>query len=152
MAIKERVLNTGNARHAFEYLKLINDAPTEAEQVTLLKKWGGTVPLSMILSLNFNSNVVFSLPEGTPPHKRDESTHFDLFSPLATQIGRLKICLRSSDARKLDKERVFIQVLENISPQEGDVLIFAKDKALQEVYPNITPELVAKVFPNYVHS
>lgn len=150
MAMKERVLNTGNARHAFEYLQLINEAPTEAEQVTLLKKWGGTVPLSMLLSLNFNKNVALDLPEGTPPHKRDEATHFDLFSPLATQIGRLKICLKNSAARKLDKERVFIQVLENISPQEADVLIFAKDKALEELYPNVTPVLVSKVFPQYV--
>lgn len=150
MAMKERVLSEGNARHAFEFLKLIDEAKTEEKKIELLKKWGSIPPLNMLLSLNFNEKVKLALPEGTPPYKRDESIHFDLFSPLATQIPRLKICLNTVPAKRMDKERVFIQVLENVSPQEGDVLVFAKDKALTEMFPTLTAELVAKVYPHYV--
>lgn len=143
-------VNAGNAKHAFEYLNLINDAPTEAAQIELLKKWGSTPPLNMLFPLNWNSNVKLDLPEGPPPYKRDESTHPDLMTNLSGQIGRLKVCTKQSEAKKRDKERVFIQVLEQIPYKDADVLLAAKDRKLDELFPNIKSETVKKVFPNYV--
>jgi hypothetical protein len=143
-------VNVGNAKHAFEYLTLINDASTEEEKIGLLRKWGGTPPLNMLLPLNWNKNVVLDLPEGAPPYKQDQSTHPDMMTNLASQIGRLKICVKQNDVKKRDKERVFIQVLEQVPYRDAEVLLAAKDRQLEELYPNITPELVAKVFPNYV--
>lgn len=146
---KEKI-TVGNARHAYEFLQLINDAETEKEQIDLLKKWGGTLPLSMILSLNFNTKVNLDLPSGMPPYKRDESINADMMTPLAGQIVRLKSCLDGSGVKKIDRERVFIQVLEQIAAKEGDILCAAKDKELIELYPKITADLVKKVFPGYV--
>ncbi len=145
----EREVTESNAKHAFEFLKLINDAKSERNRIELLQKWGNTLPLNMLLSLNFDSTIALDLPPGTPPHKRDEQTHFDLFAPLASQLVRLKACLKTSNIRKMDKERVFIQVIENVSPAEADILVACKDKALTEMFPKITKELVAKVFPVY---
>ena len=45
---------------------------------------------------------------------------------------------------------IFLEVCESIPVNEADMLCFAKDKALVELYPTITKELVAEVFPNYV--
>ena len=146
----EKEVTAANAKHAFEFLKLINDAKSEKNRIELLQKWGGTLPLNMLLSLNFDSTIGLDLPAGTPPYTRDEQTHFDLFSPLASQLVRLKACLKTNNIRKMDKERVFIQVMENVSPAEGDVLVLCKDKSLTEKYPKITAELVKKVFPQYV--
>jgi hypothetical protein len=148
--MKEKELNVGNARHAFEYLQLINDAETPAAQEALLKKWGSTLPLNMLLILNFDQTVKLELPEGQPPFKRDEETHPDLMTPLAGQIGRLKACRSPSQIRTMDRERVFIQVLEQIPAKDADVLCAAKDRSLTEMYPKITADLVKKVFPAYV--
>lgn len=148
------IITAKNARHSYEFLKLINDAP-EDEQLELLKKWGTISPLNMILSLNFDSRISMVFPEGAPPYNRNESVHPDMCTPLSGQIGRLKGCISFDKrppglVRKLDRERVLIQVLEQIAYFEADILIAAKDKKLQEIYPNITAELVKKVFPNYV--
>jgi hypothetical protein len=143
-------ITVGNARHAYEYLQLINDAETEEDRIKLLQKWGANIPLSLLLSLNFRKDVVLDFPPGMPPYKRDESVHADMCTPLAGQIGRLSGCRVGSNMRRLDKERVLIQILEQIAHREADVLIAAKDKSLTEDFPNITAELVAKVYPNYV--
>lgn len=152
--MKEKELTEGNARQAFEYLKLINDASSEEEQIRLLKKWGDKPPLNLLLSLNFNPKIELDLPSGMPPpetYKRDETTHPDFFTPMAGQIQRLMGCKKPAIIKKqMDRERVFLQVLEHIGPKEADVLCAAKDKSLKESYPKITAELIAKVFPNYV--
>lgn len=147
---KDKNVNIGNARHAYEYLQFIEAAENEEEKVELLKKWGATLPLSMLLSLNFDTRIALDLPEGAPPLNRDEKSHADMFAPLAAQIDRLKHCLKSNSIARLAKERVFIQVLEMISPKEVDVLIACKDKKLTELYPSVTADLVKRVFPNYV--
>ena len=137
-------------KHAAEFLKLINDEPDLDKQKALLEKHATKIPLSMLLSLNFNDRLKLDLPEGTPPFKRDEQTHPDLMTPLSTQVTRLKACLKENNLPKFKKEQVFIQVVEMIPPCDADVVVACKDKALAELYPNITKELVESVFPNYV--
>lgn len=149
MATQQKDLNEGNAKHSYEQLKLINDATGE-KQLQLLKKWASTPPLSMLLSMNYNHKVKIDLPPGAPPYKRDEETHPDLMTPLAGQIQRMKACQANQPIKKMIKERTFIQILEMIPPGDADLLIACKDRALTEIYPNITQELVAQVFPQYV--
>lgn len=150
MATEQKNLTEGNAKHVYEYLQLINGAETESKRVDLLKKWGNNLAFRMLLTLNFHKDVNLDLPPGTPPYNRDEQTHPDLMTPIAGQIQRLKACVKSSNLKKMIKERTFIQVLEMIAPKEADVLVACKDKALHELYPNVTKELVASVFPEYV--
>jgi hypothetical protein len=149
MAIEHSKLNEGNAKHAYEYLQLINDAESDLKRVELLKKWGERPPLNMLLQLNFNKNIVFDLPAGPPPYNRDEQTHPDMMSPTAGQIQRLKACLIGSNIKKMIKERTLIQVLEMVPAKDADVIVACKDKALNELYPNVTRELVKTVFPSY---
>jgi len=149
----KKQLTLQNCRHAFEYFQLLNDAP-EDQRESILQQIGKRPPMDMLLSLNFSTRIRLDLPPGMPQDvvKFDYATHPDLMTPLAAQIGRLKTCLPApaSTVRKMDKEKVFIQVLEYITPKEGEILCACKDKTLQELYPNITAELVGKVFPNYV--
>ncbi len=138
-------------KHAHEMLKAINDAEDDAKQQELIRLYGLKPPLNMLLSLNFKSSVSLALPPGQPSTlSRDEATHEDLMTPLATQIGRLKTCVPNHPAKKMDKERVFIQILETIPPKDADVLVACKDKVLHEMFPNIKVDNLKAVFPNYV--
>lgn len=124
------------------------------EKIALLKKYGSVSPLNAILSLNFRESMNLGIPEGMPPlsiYKRDEETHPDLMpSILAVQIRRIIAIFQQKEALgKSKREAIFLQVLEAIPYKEADVLIFAKDHALTELYPTITYELVESVFPNY---
>lgn len=137
--------------YADEMLDQIDKAEGEAK-VTLLKKYGAGFPLNMILSLNFDNSIKLDLPEGMPPYNRDETRHPDTYNTLLQQeVKRLKSLLvgATPSLPKAKKESIFIQILEGISAKEGDVLIFAKDKALGELYPSITKDFVKKEFPNY---
>ena len=137
-------------KYANEYLDAIDKAKDE-EKLVLLKKYGAFPPLNFLLSMNYNKSVVFDLPGGMPPYKRDEATHSDLFGPLASSVRRLQTCLSSNKmVPRYKKENIFIQLLEVISPKEADILVACKDRQLSELYPTITAELVKSVFPAYV--
>jgi hypothetical protein len=138
-------------KFANEYLDLIEKAKTEEEKIAAMKQYGSFPPLNFLLSMCYNDKVQFELPAGMPPYQRDEATHFDLFSPLASQIRRMQLCLKSNgNTPRFKKEIIFIQLLEAINPKEADIIVACKDRALTELYPSITKELVAKVFPAYV--
>lgn len=124
------------------------------EKIALLKKYGAQIPWNLLLSLNFNEKVKLNLPEGIPPYKRDESLSPDFFkTTLSREIRRASALLvgRSENMGRVQREAIFIQILEGIPPAEADVLCFAKDKALEEMYPTITFDLVKSVFPDYCY-
>lgn len=137
---------------AYEFLEAIEKASGD-EKIALLKKHGVESPLNYILSLNFREDLDIGIPEGMPPldiYKRDEITHPDLFpSILQSEMRRIVAIAQNKDIPKARREHIFLQVLESIPPKEADILIFAKDHALEELYPSITYELVESVFPNY---
>lgn len=139
--------------YTYEVFSKIDKEEDEEKKLALLKEYGAKLPFNMLLSLNFNDNRRLAVPEGVPPYKRDEAMHPDGFpTSLAQQIKRLTSIVkgRSENIPKVQREYIFIQVLEAVPPKEADDLVFCKDKALEELYPTITAELVAKVFPEYV--
>lgn len=138
-----------------EYVNEILEKIDKAEgdkKIEMLKEYGAKHPYNMILSLNFNDTLEVDVPEGMPPYKRDESMNPDFFkTDLSREISRLTSIIkgRHNIPQRLKREHIFIQVLEGIPPKEADVLVFAKDGALTEMYPTITFDLVKSVFPHY---
>lgn len=132
-----------------EFLRLVNDAETENERIALMRSICNKSPYDMLLHLAFNPKVKLDLPEGPAPFERDTKTHPDLMSPLVTQINYLKPCIVGYPMPKMKKEKIFLDVCECIPPCDADVLMMCKDKKLDEMFPNITRELVMKVFPQY---
>ena len=134
-------------KHIPEILTTVNDAPTKAERIRLLQQ-ANLRPLRTILALAFDKNIVLDLPEGAPPFKRDSREPVGLSSAsLYTESRRLARLLPSDPLKATRKEMIFVQILEGIHWQEADLVVAAKDKKLEEVYPNITREIVRKAFP-----
>ncbi len=138
-----------SALREWEILKAINDADA-VERELMLREWGNQSPINYILSLNFNSQMTLDLPEGVPPYKRDEATHTDFQGALVHQIKKLRNCFPDMKIPKIKKERTFMDILESIPPKSADIVLAMKEKSLTELYPNITRELVSKIFPNFV--
>lgn len=130
--------------------EIFEDMNNPELQDELMKTYGNSVPINYLLSLNFNDKVKLDLPEGVPPYKRDDLTHADFQGALVHSIQRLKNCLPGISLKKMHKESIFIEILESIPPKSADILIFCKDKALHELFPNITKELVEKYHPHLV--
>ena len=128
------------------------DKATGDEKLSLMKEHGGSHPLNMIFSLNCDELVNLAVPSGVPPYKRDESVHPDTCqTTLQQQLKRLLSIVKgkSEHIPAMQREFIFIQVLEGIPYKEADVLLFAKDKALHELYPTLTHEFICSVFPAY---
>ena len=137
-------------KYAHEFFKLIEKSD---DRTSKLKEYGVKPPLNYLLAMNFDDRVEFDLPSGPPPMGKPKEDHPDLYAPLAGSVKRLLACLKS-DTRipRFKKEHVFLELIENCNTEEANVLVFAKDKSLTELYPWLTAEFVKSVFPDYVHT
>ena len=133
-------------RNIPEILTQVNDAQTKAERIRLLQSYN-LRPLRTVLALAFDKNIELDLPEGAPPFKRDPREPIGLSSAsLYTESRRLARCAKTDPLPRMKKEMVFVQILEGIHYTEADLVCAAKDKKLEEMYPNITREIVRKAF------
>lgn len=138
--------------HAYTILDKINKEEDIEKRKALIKEHGVLPPFNMLWSLNFCDRIKLDLPDGVPPYKQDGDTHEDMFSSsLAMEIRKIANCMPQAKIPKFKKEGIFIQVCESVPLKEAELLVFAKDKALEELYPNITKDLVGEVFPQYVN-
>lgn len=141
------------AIHAYEQLGEIENEPNVFKKQELLKKYGNTAPLAWLLSLNFRKDIILDLPEGMPEIELkhlDALTHPDFMGLLASGIARVAYCKNTSQLPRAKKESIFYDTLINCPLKDAEILCSAKDKALEELYPSITKELVKSVFPRYV--
>lgn len=147
-------MNMANWKHKFsplrewEVFEAMEKNPDKADE--LMKEWGNTKPFNYLLSLNFSPRIKSSLPEGMPPYNRDEVTDSDFQGALVYSIERFKYCLEGSTLKPMKKEGIFIEILNSIPPKSADLLVHCKDKALHELFPSITKELVERHHPHLV--
>ena len=134
-------------KHIPEILEEVNNASSKAERIRLLQQYN-LRPLRTVLALAFDKNIQLDLPDGAPPFKRDEREPVGLSSAsLYTESRRLARTAITDPLPRMKKEMVFVQILEGIHWQEADLVVAAKDKQLEKLYPNITREIVRKAFP-----
>jgi hypothetical protein len=132
-----------------EILEQAQGYKSEGPRIKFLKKHD-TFVLRTILQLAFNKSIELAFPEGAPPYK-------ELESPVGLEPVRLKNiikglgnCVKGAQVPTIKKEKIFIGILESISAQDAKIIIAAKDKKLDEMYGNITYDLVEKAFPALV--
>ena len=125
-------------------LQLIEDADSENKKIKILKKNDNFV-LRTILQGNFNDNIKFDMPDGTPPLKElDEDTKV-----INLDDNLMKKICQSCDKRnhQWKRERIFTECINNLNEEERDIIIAMKDKTISELYPSITYELVKEAYP-----
>lgn len=136
-----------------EILKLVEAAPTKAEKIAVLHKHNNAV-LQTVLRLNFDPNVKLDLPEGPAPFKTDRTLPDITLSDsnLYNEARRLYIFepghpKYNPNVKKVQKENIWIQILEGCHWTEADMLNIMKDKQLQKHYKGLTEALVRDAFP-----
>ena len=136
-----------------EILGMVQAASTRAERIELLKKHN-CLALRDILKGGLDESLVWILPKGEPPYKKDEKQPIGLSpSTLQKQSPRLRYFVAGGPGERLTssrRERIFINVLESIHPREAELLIAVKDRQLKKLYPCLTKQLVEAVFPNLI--
>lgn len=133
-----------------EILNLVEKAKTTEEKKQILLKYNDNHGLLFMLCLSYDPNLLWQLPEGAPPFKKE------IERPMGYQHTTIQNELRrfyiwgnpDASVSKAKKEALFIEMLEGLHHTEADIVIACKDKKLYTLYQSVTEDLVREVFPN----
>lgn len=132
-----------------EVLKLVSEAKTKEEKVTILRENDG-VPLRTILKLMYDPAITFKLPPGRPPFKPYVGLDSNMILRLSRHFTMFTNEYGNKDHTQYKVESVFLGDLESVDPGDAEVMLNMKDKkkvsgltvkVLNEAYPGIVPEV-----------
>lgn len=103
--------------------------------------------LRTILKVAFDPEIEWALPEGEPPYTPCEFPHQE--NMLYQEARRIYLFLKggNDNLNPIKRERMFIDVLEAIDPEDAKLLLAIKEKKMPEGAQNVTAKLVKKAFP-----
>ena len=132
-----------------EVLRKVNNAKTKAEKKELLQKYNSQTLRSLFI-WNYDETVVSMLPEGDVPFTPNPSPEGTDCTLLENEGKKLFYFVKggADHISQSKRESLFIAMLENIHPDESEVLILVKDKKLQSKYSRVSKTLVQEAFPN----
>lgn len=131
-----------------EILDLVSKQRTNAKKIELLKEYEN-VALKSILIWNFDDSVITVLPPGEVPFKPNEAPAGTEHTSLRKEHQYLYNFIKGGNDTlpTIRRESMFIQILENLHPQEAEILILTKDKKLQQKY-KITKDIISEAYPD----
>jgi hypothetical protein len=129
-----------------EVLQKAHNAKTKSQKIKILKE-NDSQTLRSIFIINYDETVKSLLPDGTPPFKPNEAPEGTEHTMLEKE-GRIlhHFFKGGSNIPGMRRERMFIQLLEGLHPDESNIVILAKDKKLSKRY-KITKACVQEAFP-----
>ncbi len=130
-----------------EVLQKVSNAKTKAEKIKLLHDHNSNA-LRAILIANFDESIISLLPEGEVPFEANDAPKGTEHTVLEKEYRKLYLFFKggSSSLKQLQRENLFIQMLEGLHEEEANLLVLVKDKALGKKY-KITRACVEEAFP-----
>ena len=136
----------------YDLLSEADKIVSEKDRAEFLRKNSST-QLKTLLDYGFNRVLKFDLPTGVPPFKKLE--------PADGTEGRLlyesKLLYRFlapprglPELKKNKKEKLFLDVLESIHPDDAILLCHIKDKSIPSLFKNVHRRVVNKAFPTLI--
>ena len=130
-----------------EILTKVNNAKDKPKKIEVLRKYD-TNELRMFLKGAFSEKLEWLLPEGTPPYKPNEAPVGTEHTWLKQEVKRMFHFLKGGNPQlsQMKRDNMFIQMLEGLSKEEAELLIWAKDSELNKHYKGLTANLVKEAF------
>jgi len=127
-----------------EIIKKVSNQRSKADKIKILKE-NESFALKTLLQGTYNPNIVLDLPEGAPPYTPSAPQSFP--SNFFKQSKKLSYFVppKSTQMSTLKKERLFIQILESIHPEDAELVLQMKDKT---PFKGITSAVVKEAFPS----
>lgn len=133
----------------FEVLQKFAELKTKKEKIELLQK-NDSAALRDIIRCSLDPKIQFLLPEGAPPY--EPAAPSSVPSNLLKQNVKLAYWVKGSpkaeQVDKIKREKIFMDVLESIHPEDALILIAAKDK--KQLAKGLTVKLVNEAFPGLI--
>ena len=130
-----------------EILTKVNNAKDKPKKLEVLKKYD-TNELRMFLKGAFSEKLEWLLPEGSPPYTPNEAPVGTEHTWLKQEVKRMFHFLKGGNPQlsQMKRDNMFIQMLEGLSKEEAELLIWAKDNELNKHYKGLTANLVKEAF------
>jgi len=128
-----------------EILDKVSKEKSKNKRVQMLRE-NASFPLKVVLQYALDPNIKWLLPEGKPPYRKNDLT--DLEHILFAEARRLYLFVEGGNPslQSRRREQLFVELLEQVDPNDAELLLAAKDK--QVPYPYITYNLVKEAFPD----
>ena len=131
-----------------ETLKHISELPAK-DRVNAIQQISKLKPiLREVLGFTYHKNYNFTLPEGNPPFKTMEVPPNMGLNRLPHEIRKFKYFVNNTELHVIKRERIFIDMLEALSPEEAVLVLMIKNKKLTGPYKNVTRKLVEEALPD----
>jgi glycerophosphoryl diester phosphodiesterase len=128
-----------------ELLKHISELPAK-DRAPALKVIAGLIPtLKQILQFTYHKNVNLELPDGVPPYKQMETPENMGHNRLPKEMRKFQYFLPNNKLNAIKREKIFIEMLESLDPEEAKLVLMIKDKKI--TYKGITRKLVEEALP-----
>lgn len=126
-------------------LKFTSRLPNEEEKIKCLRANDNSA-IRTILKYCYDPNIKWALPEGEPPYTPCEYPHQETM--LYNEIRRLYLFLEGGNPNlsQLRREVLFLEILQEIDPEDAKLLLSIKDKKLP--YDGLNAKIVLKAFPD----
>ena len=130
-----------------EIFTKINNAKDKPKKIEILKQ-NDKPALRQILKGAFDPKIEWELPEGIPPYIENDVPAGTEHTLLITEAKKLWHFVRGADkaTNKLQKETMFIQMLEGLHKDEAKVLLDMKNNTLNKTYKGLTADMVKEAF------
>ncbi len=130
-----------------EMLKHVADLPAK-DRGSAIKAISNLKPdLKKVLQLTYHKDLVFDLPEGDPPYKPLDVPDNWGYNRMPKELRKVGYFLRGTqnNLTKYQKEKMFIDMLESVSPEEAQLFLMIKNKKI--TYKGITRKLIEESMP-----
>jgi hypothetical protein len=129
----------------FEILEKTSQQPVESQGDYIRLKYNPS--LGQLIRYAYDATFEWDLPEGNPGYRKN--IYLDQESNLYSQMRRMYIFMKGTGDHisQIKKEINFVSMLENIAPDDAELLIAAKDGSLPY---GVTLEFVEKELPGLV--
>ena len=97
-----------------------------------------------ILKYNF-SEATLDLPEGVPPYTQHEEMRDIGANRIPAEWRKMQYFIPGNNLHIIKREKLFIDILESISPEEAEIIVKMKDKKLK--IKGINKKVVQEAFP-----
>lgn len=120
------------------FYEILKKADQSENPVQVLKDYmSKDSRLNPILGYALNPNFKMPLPDGIPPYI--PSQHPIGVAPVEILNTHNKLYIMyNRDTRQYKKEEIFVQWVEEMAPEEAELMIRIKDQTLPEAFPNLT--------------
>jgi len=139
-----------------EILTMVNNAKDKPKKIQVLKKYDSE-GLRMVLKSSFDPKIVWRLPKGDVPFKKNDAPEGTQHTRLEQEAKKLFHYIKGGNDRlnQMKCEQMFVQLLEGLQENEAEVVILAKDKILHQRFKGLSKQVVQEAFSwddNYLNT